>query len=177
MTADLTEFILNRIAEDEAVARAALRYPSSEWRADEYGEVYESDHFDAADRCSEHPPGVPNMCDDERIAAGFADDDAPELEAARGAHIVRHDPARVLAECAALRRIVARYEQAERLRQANAEKHAEVSRGGLDNQEQIMALRVHGYELQGRLDGLLYAVTALAGIWSDHPDYRPEEWA
>ena len=55
------------------------------------------------------------------------------------AHIVRHDPWRVLAECKALRAIV----------------------GDPDTRGGVM------YE---------YTLLALAGIWSDHPDYQ-QEWA
>ena len=82
---------------------------------------------------------------------------------------------RALAEVEAKRRIVERFAQAERLVQANAEKHAEASRGGLDNQEQIVALRTHGWELAGRRDGLRFAVEEIAQPYADHPDFD-DEW-
>jgi hypothetical protein len=65
------------------------------------------------------------------------------------AHIARHDPARVLREVAAKRAILARYEE----RPANLG----------DSLQQ-------GQECMG----LLYAMEALAAVYSDHPDYDPE---
>lgn len=172
----LAEFILARIEDDEDVARRAAYPPDGH-----YPEMILAGQILG-------PPVTGEWawygnCEETHTVRRYDDGGAivaeipPDPGGVVARFVTRFDPARVLAECAALRAVVARYEQAERLRQANAEKHAEVSRGGLDNQEQIMALRVHGYELQGRLDGLLYAVTTLATIWSDHEDYRPEEWA
>lgn len=66
---------------------------------------------------------------------------------------------------------MARYEQAERLVRANAEKLVELSYGGTANQEQTMALRVHGYELAGRRDGLQFAVDAVAAMFRHEPGY------
>ena len=68
---DLTTFILQRIAEDEAVAREATRLP--------YEGLSWSDHVLSSER-----------------------DTTPAMDA----FVERHDPARVLAECAAKRRIV-----------------------------------------------------------------------
>lgn len=90
-------------------------------------------------------------------------------------HYTRHDPARVLRECEAKRRIVEQLQRHGRLVEGNAAKHAEASRGGLDNQEQITALRTHGWELRGRLDALQMVVDSLAAVYADHPDYR-DEW-
>ncbi len=71
-TLTLTDFLLARIAEDEAVARLA---------ADTEG----------AEKWATLPPG-----------------ELPNVDAHMGTlpHIARHDPARVLAECEAKRRIV-----------------------------------------------------------------------
>lgn len=73
----LVEFLLARVAEDEAVARAAGDEAPSPWRND----------------CG--------TLSDARGTqmAGYAGE-------AAGPHIARHDPARVLAECEAKRRIV-----------------------------------------------------------------------
>lgn len=84
-------------------------------------------------------------------------------------------PERVLAECEAKRRIVQELQRHERLIAANAEKHAEASRGGVKNQEQITALRTHGWELRGRRDALQMAADAHAATHADHPDFR-DEW-
>lgn len=75
----LTEFLLARIAEDEAVASAALA-------------AYDS------------PGGISAQWWTKAELAGR------ELDAEDIGHIVRHDPARVLAECEAKRRIVELHE-------------------------------------------------------------------
>src|SRR5690348_14236909 len=74
----LTEFLLARIAEDEAVAQASAPYS---WTADG-GDVYAG-----------HPTALI----------------AEYVEVSWAAHIARHDPARVLAECKAKREIVGLY--------------------------------------------------------------------
>jgi hypothetical protein len=151
----LTDFLLARIAEDERVTREAAEWAVGPW----YVERGESGVFASA--------RVPVVFDPR----GYTGNARTHLD-----HIARHDPARVLAECEAKRRIVERLAQAERLFQANSEKHAEASRGGLDNQGQITALRTHGWELGGRRDALRYVVDVMAAVYADHPDYR-DEWA
>jgi len=85
----LTEFLLARITEDEQVARTASWFdrppiePTPDW-------TYKGDGYEVE-------PGVTH--DREGIAAAVN----PE----EGTHIARHDPARVLAECEAKRRIIA----------------------------------------------------------------------
>lgn len=82
---DLTEFLLARIAEDEAAARSAT---GGAWTHE----------------------GAPNGFAPMVIANGgvVAETyDKPHLSDA--AHIARHDPARVLAECEAKRRIMETY--------------------------------------------------------------------
>lgn len=73
---DLTDFLLERIAEDEEYARAAASASSREWLARSY-RVVTADLFEVG-----------------------------ELAVPTSAHVARHDPARVLAECEAKRRIV-----------------------------------------------------------------------
>jgi hypothetical protein len=68
------------------------------------------------------------------------------------AHFARHDPARVLAQCAAMRKIVERFTEAH---------------------EQLRLGTEYGLTFRY---GLGVAVEALASIWSDHTDWR-EEWA
>lgn len=85
---ELTEFLLARIAEDEAVAREATLAqfsgfadaPDAVWRVDYEKPIYT----------------VRGVRDVGRVVRD------------RAAHVARHDPARVLAECEAKRRIVAR---------------------------------------------------------------------
>ena len=73
-------------------------------------------------------------------------------------HIARHDPARVLREVEAKRKILAEYTRVVELRKSYPE--------GYDPND------YHGlYE-----SGLEEAVTHLAVVYSDHPDYR-EDWS
>lgn len=84
----LTDFLLARIAEDEAIAKAAAWFdrgalaPTPVW-------TYAGDEVE---------PGV--TCDHEGLS--------PAVNPEEGAHIALHDPARVFAECEAKRRIVSR---------------------------------------------------------------------
>jgi hypothetical protein len=82
----LTEFLLARIAEDEAAAQAATPGP---WNA---GAQYADAALWVGD---DHSEGIAHASweYDESSAANFE-------------HIARHDPARVLAECETKRRIV-----------------------------------------------------------------------
>lgn len=88
----ITEFLLARIAEDEAVARAAS-HDGPRWRhpVDIWGPIVTIDDGTDFGEAIAYAEGRPT--DDQ------------------GEHIARHDPARVLAECEAKRRIVevARY--------------------------------------------------------------------
>lgn len=78
----LAEFLLARIAEDEAVALAASDSP---WRTE--GSKYVSGAYIIS-------------------RGGGSVSHATEVTTPDAEHIVRHDPARVLAECEAKRRIV-----------------------------------------------------------------------
>jgi len=80
---ELSQFLLARIAEDEAVARAATQ--SAKW-------------WDWPGRDGRREAKV-RAHEDPYIALNVTNGDAT--------HIARHDPARVLAECDAKRRIVA----------------------------------------------------------------------
>ena len=74
-----------------------------------------------------------------------------------GGHIARHDPARVLREVTAKRAIVTRY--------------AAVRRAFGDREGGLWP------DVTRREKSHAYATLCdLAGIWSDHPDYR-DEWA
>lgn len=106
---DLVEFLLARIAEDEAVARAAAERQGEHW-FDEEGIV-------SSDAEPVNPPGsllhiyAPegrwNLWDCEGAASLGVTSEV-------SAHMARHDPARVLAECAAKRRIIALHEREDR---------------------------------------------------------------
>ena len=158
----LTEFLLARIAEDEAVAREAsgstvVGEPYN-WRpspnGDEWGVPHrsgpETEVLVALRPAVPQPPEV--MSGQWGQVAVWEDEDGDWLPTAR--HIARHDPARVLAECAAKRRIVEQCEEmCERDRMDAGTGYWEVA-----------------------ADASLAAVRALASVYADHPDYR-QEWA
>lgn len=135
-TMTLTDFLLARIAEDEAVARKA--YPSGRWSID----------------TSKRQVG---------ITGDIAAQDAPwrfaqASEGCTAQHIARHDPARVLAECAAKRQIMEELG----LISGETKPGADVRRGN-----PLAANRV--------ARGANRALRALASVYADHPDYR-DEW-
>ena len=91
----LTDFLLARIDEDEAVALNALHPDAKgipgEWVTEHYGSQY----HDEPDRC--------HIAEDR---AGHYWTVAHEVSIPNAEHMARHDPARVLAECEVKRRIV-----------------------------------------------------------------------
>lgn len=118
-------FLTARLDEDERVAQAALDGTREPRHHAECSKGCDSIHF--------------------TVAGG---DDEPGAEAL-GAHIVRHHPARVLAEVAAKRAIVREYVEAR-----------DYDHGG--------EMRCFGHE-----EGLEEAVTLLAQPYADHPDFDP----
>lgn len=122
----ITEFLLARIAEDETVARESTPGP---W--------------------SSAPAGY--CC--QRACVDPVVHNYSTLYWRDGDHIARHDPARVLAECAAKRVIVALYD--------------DLLRGEVDHRD-----------ASGLGASLMHSdvIRALAAVYADHPDYR-SEWA
>jgi hypothetical protein len=145
---DLVGFLLARIAEDEAVARAAAERQGEHW-FDEEGIV-------SSDAEPVNPPGsllhiyAPegrwNLWDCEGAASLGVTSEV-------SAHMARHDPARVLAECAAKRRIIALHDQ---WHECTFGRGLEAA-GAVQQDEACPTLRL------------------LALPYADHPDYR-EEW-
>ena len=154
---DLATFLLARVAEDEAAARAAIEHQGSHW-FDEEG-IVSSDA-----QPSIHAPGH------------FLDMYAPDgrwmlwdcegatslgVHPATSAHIARHDPARVLAECEAKRRIM------EAVCSTRQERRPTTVPGRYD----VVTVYVPMDEAGGDL-----VLPLLALPYADHPNYRPE-WA
>lgn len=83
----LTDFLLARIAEDEALARAARKWTDRDWTHHQHGRH----SWVAADAAA---PILEDMLDE------------PEPGGAIVEFVASHDPARVLAECEAKRRLV-----------------------------------------------------------------------
>ena len=94
-TMTLTEFLLARIAEDEAGARAVIEadYSDGMWRWD----MHRAKPYRSALVDNRGVVVLPPKNDDVYPSKNVAD------------HIARHDPARVLAECEAKRKIVAKH--------------------------------------------------------------------
>ena len=93
-TLTLADFLLARIAEDEAVAREATPGP---WYADDtYSTVTGHPFKSAREAYDRHAVDVDCWVVPESMASGVGDHNL--------SHIARHDPARVLAECEAKRR-------------------------------------------------------------------------
>ena len=129
----LTDFLLARIDEDEEMARAATPAPWVLYDPDE-GEPY-AGNFGCLRMDAMHPTAWP--CD--------------------AAHMARHDPARVLAECAAKRRVVA------------------MSDGSADFEA---AMPTPGYAKpyhSPSVDVMTRTRQLLALPYADHPDYD-EAW-
>lgn len=154
----LTDFLLARIAEDEAAARAATPGPWR-WDNDEFFDAPKGSCQHGTD-WRDHGPDLISTAPGARVeddeddtcwvisATGY---DASSVNILRGdaEHIASWNPARVLAECEAKRRIVQEWDE------------AHPADGGL-------------------MYGLETAIRALAAVYADHPDYRDDyrdEWS
>ncbi len=154
VTMTLIEFLRARIDEYEAAARKAMPYGHGAWTYVDGDRGPQVDlnpgEGEALETWTREGSSSVWTCDDpddgcQDVAASWA---------AEGEHIARWDPARVLAEIAAKRRIIDEYEQRER----------EATSG-------IEQAKVFGYHATG----LLIAIRLLALPDAEHPDYR-EEW-
>jgi hypothetical protein len=103
----LTEFLLARIAEDEAMARAAVgEHRSEAWHLGDYDETVLCFPPSSAEKIAWNLENFgPERAAEHERWGGFTTD--PDT----APHIVRHDPARTLAECEAKWAIVAAAEE------------------------------------------------------------------
>lgn len=141
----LTEFLRARLDEDEQDARTASHVlrNGAHWSLDDW-HGREQPHSLIAQGTADQP-----------VALGhFTADPVPTEQAA---HIARHDPARVLAEVAAKRKLVAAYESA-----VTAYGAAEV---GTPVSERM----------GGSVNSLRYALQLSVLSYADHPGFK-EEW-
>lgn len=146
---ELTEFLLERIADDEAAAihaQAQWEGPPEQW------EVRHGTDKDTLRRVGDHLTIT-----------------ASELgRLIRGAdHIARWDPARVLAECEAKRQIVDAYVDERSRRDVY---QSDESRA-VEDEDQALRRRTSA----ARCRGLEMAVELLSRPYADHADYR-DEW-
>lgn len=153
----LTEFLEARIGEDEAVARAAIDEdrPGTHWRweiPDEGGDADAPRWL----RTVEEFPTTSGVGPLPAFPLGYEFVAEPSHAMT---HIARHDPARVLAECEAKRRIVELFAETE------STYHSFV-----DAQDHL-----DSYLNDSRIgvEALTPVVYALASVYADHPDYRP----
>ena len=159
---DLTEFLLARIAEDEAVARAIMAegYSEGRWQWDMHRNApYRSALVD------EH----------DRVVLPPKDDDVfPSRNVAE--HIARHDPARVLAECEAKRRIIAFHESWPVLIQTEPSLELTPETWVAKMTSDIAWLTNAEYVKRFGTDPpTAPMLLAMAQVYADHTDYR-EEW-
>lgn len=144
---NVADFLLARLAEDEAMARAATWPPDGgydsglapEWLLDDAGDLRDANL-------------VAITADDGGGAGGL-------MFSVAGNHIARHDPARVLRQVEAMRRVV--------------EEHRPTRRQVIDGDGMET---VESYFLCDSDMDMWPCDTlrALAAIWSDHADYDPD---
>lgn len=159
----LTEFLLARIAEDEAMARAAIDAdrPGTHWQwvtnetdtPVKTGDLAEAQNYQSVSlRTVEKYPTMSGL----GPLPAFIISHTEEVEAA-GDHITRWDPARVLAECEAKRRIVEEWQQSAAMQ-------------GDDGQPLVWTYAPHRVLIQMTERWLRY----FAAPHADHPDCLPE---
>ena len=146
----LTEFLLARIAEDEAVAKAATAGPWH-WEHTDWNDVNDGACVEGQD-WDHHGPDLISPQTTVITSTGY-DHDRVLVEKADGEHIARHDPARVLVECEAKQRIVENYR--------SLEPHTLADDAAT--------------EIVWHAQGLHEAINDLAQVYADHPDFR-DEW-
>lgn len=141
---DLPEFLLARIAEDEAAARWGVSpkvfagwTPTETHKHDDAADVPTPDYgSDDEDAMATRNPVVMEVEPDRNLRD-------PRWLPERVEHVRRHDPARVLAECEAKRRIVGL--------------HPEILGGCQECANEHFPCRT---------------LRVLATVYADHPDYR-----
>lgn len=175
MTADIVAFLRERLDEDEQVARKA------------------------ASLCGCHPPALSWRFGDETTDGRILIEDDPHRETDASPsrlhkrwngsyanlftaqHIARHDPARVLREVEAKRAILGRHQHHRFTEPLDANsKFEEDHRAAFDEPPRYVGCVACSYDY--RYEEVYPSwwcehVRLLAAPYSDHPDYRQEEWA
>lgn len=146
---DVVAFLIARLAEDEQIARDAGFSQQSKTRQQEW-----------IAQATEWPGGEHPFLDGVKVTDRMGIATFVANGGARAEHVARHDPARVLAEVAAKRAILAEH------------KHAPATEPSTDD----FGCQICAYD---RGDCVLYGwgwcntVRLLAAPYADHPDYDP----
>ncbi|MEU9888659.1 DUF6221 family protein [Sphaerisporangium sp. NPDC051011] len=148
MNPDLQTFLRARLDQDEQLARRASEHASAEWLVNEHNDVV-----------LWWPPDPDEAENERRLGHSVTADSWRGADVDRGMapHIARHDPARVLREVEAKRKLLGHYEDAV-VSLANAGPNGEV--------HDLMT---------GAVNTLRAVLIDHVQIYADHPDYR-EEW-
>lgn len=144
----LTEFLLARIAEDEAVARAAVLPAHDGYKP--HGELARWRYRE--DEEVEYDWDDPGPYHDVIRVTNDSEGLTPAVRKNCGTHIARFDPERILVECEAKRRIVEDFE----ILHADYRSMPDPTTEARRFQAQIAQAR-------------------MAAVYADHPDYR-DEW-
>jgi hypothetical protein len=160
---DLSSWLLEQIAADQAVAEAAANRQGARW-FDEEGIVSSEAEPDGAPgrHLDMYAPDGRWMLWDCEGAASLG------VHPATSAHIAANDPATTLARCKAYRAIVERLVAAE----------ADAKRSWQDYSDWIAGKPVAEVAVSAdhrdELVGLRWAVRALASVYADRPGFDPE---
>lgn len=160
----IAEFLLARVSEDEAAAKACAEAYPSPWEMSDRGWM--------AKVTADGPYfRVVATLDQEHAPEGWLGD--------RLDHIARHDPARILAECKAKRAVIEFHKQWPVLVEGPPKYETDVT--GLDAvsfkmSRQIMWATEQEYRNRfGDEPPTTPIMRAMASVYSDHREYR-EEW-
>jgi hypothetical protein len=134
----LPGFLLARLDEDEAAARASAEVNPPPWSAEVWQDELTGLVVGGKTKANRYLDGA--LWDNEGAQS-------LSMEPPTAVHIARHDPARVLADCKAIRAIVALYRRA-------------VAEQVLGEPKTVLALGV--------------VLMHLSAEFADHPSYRPE---
>ena len=160
---NLVAFLQARLDEDEDVASDATPGPwTSEWHGQHHTV---SGPEPAGELIAEWIYAIASLEPEASV-------ERAECDTRDAVHIARHDPARVLREVAAKRRIVDDYGSALDNRQSI---RAEIRKILHSNPDAFGALSRQENALIDKAEGLLPIVRLIATVYADHPDYR-EEW-
>jgi hypothetical protein len=179
---DLTDFLLARIAEDDEAARAATPGP---WEWDRTPRGYWGHQPPDLVTVAKEPPYSDGSVEPLGVVVSSYGYDADGLNVSDedAEHIARHDPARVLAECDAKRRIVEAEARRRRTKDnvtATSQKAPDdwVDVTWMDENFQPHEEHVSQQEFNERFTEPAppsETLRLLALPYADHPDYR-EEW-